>query len=567
MKNLMKTLLGAVAVLLVLAIGLVLYVSLGDLSVHKDRILNAASDATGFYIAAAGPFDLEVGREITLSAQDITIGNPAWSDEHPLATTGNLRVIVDTWSALSGPIEIDSLFISDAHVNLKSGEDGSANWLPARTSNEEDEPAAAGPDPVIHEIVLNDVRISHEVNGDMLFVSETSALLLTRTGLNEFDFDLDEKLDETSLKTSGTLRFADSLADVSNVSIEVNEAALSVSGATKVSASFSGTAQADVAGKKPVLVVNVELSELIVASGEDKSSAASNDEVEATLLFDTTPLSYSWLDSLDMDADIRVVSANLKGNALSDLRVVASIRDAALSLAPVEFMLGDGRFLGSLDLAPADAEYTLELSAEVDNLRLAQLADEGQDLATVPPLNAALNLTGTGASLHDIMATSNGKLSGRQESGQLNLQAMGALFSDFLTSIVRTLNPLAEERTYANVECGIFDVNIVDGVANIEEMALQSDRLTIVSSGSIDFESEALDLTLNTKSREGLGVSVGDVANSFIKLGGTLKEPSLGVDAVGSVTTTGAAVATGGLSLLAKGLWDRVSSEVDICKQ
>jgi hypothetical protein len=32
------------------------------------------------------------------------------------------------------------------------------------------------------------------------------------------------------------------------------------------------------------------------------------------------------------------------------------------------------------------------------------------------------------------------------------------------------------------------------------------------------------------------------------------------------MTTTGAAVATGGLSLLAKSMWDRVKAQSDICK-
>ncbi len=51
MKTLPKIALGSVAALLVLVIGLLLYVLFGDLSVHKDRLLNAASDATGFYYA------------------------------------------------------------------------------------------------------------------------------------------------------------------------------------------------------------------------------------------------------------------------------------------------------------------------------------------------------------------------------------------------------------------------------------------------------------------------------------------------------------------------------------
>jgi hypothetical protein len=74
-----------------------------------------------------------------------------------------------------------------------------------------------------------------------------------------------------------------------------------------------------------------------------------------------------------------------------------------------------------------------------------------------------------------------------------------------------------------------------------------------------------LDLTLRSKPRKGFGISLGGVINSFLKLGGTLQEPALNIDPASSLTTTGAAVATGGLSLLARGLWDRLSAEADLC--
>ena len=90
--------------------------------------------------------------------------------------------------------------------------------------------------------------------------------------------------------------------------------------------------------------------------------------------------------------------------------------------------------------------------------------------------------------------------------------------------------------------------------------------MTLVIDGSVDLEPETLDLSIRTKPREGLGISIGGVANSFFKLGGTLQTPQLKIDPTASVTTTGAALATGGLSLVAKGLWDRVTAEGDICK-
>jgi uncharacterized protein involved in outer membrane biogenesis len=567
MKTLPKIALGAVAALLVLIICLLLYILFGDLSVHKDRILNAASDATGFHITSTGPFDLDVARKITLSAENITIGNPAWPDEHALTTASALHVVVDTWSILSGPIEIDSLAISGAHVNLKSSEDERANWIPAAVAESEDDASSPGPGPLLHKIALDDVRISHERAGEMLFFSETSTLRMSRIGHNQYDYELDQKLDEAELSTSGSLRFAAGIGAVTNARIELDEAMFSQSGATEASASFSGFIAADLSTDRPAIEVDINISLLNVGSDDAEQSVPSDDENKGDLLFDTTPLAYSWFDTLDLAANITIAKASLNGNELSELHVVTKIEDAALTVEPIEFVLGEGKFMGSLKLTPANDTYDIELEANVENLRLAQLADDNQDPATVPPLNATLSLRGDGASLHDIMASSNGRLSGRQGGGHLNLQAAGALFSDFLTSTVRAMNPMAEDRTYTVIECGVFNIDITDGVANIEEFALQSDRLTIISSGNVNLETEALGLMLSTKPREGLGVSVGNLANSFIKLGGTLTEPALGLDAAGSVTTAGAAIATGGLSLLAKGLWDRVSSGVDMCAQ
>ena len=143
----------------------------------------------------------------------------------------------------------------------------------------------------------------------------------------------------------------------------------------------------------------------------------------------------------------------------------------------------------------------------------------------------------------------------------------GLLFGDLVTEIMRTLNPMSKTQTQVNLECGIHRIEIVDGVATIENLALQSDRLTTIMSGNVDFATEKLDLSMRVKNREGFGVSLGGVANSFMKLGGTLKKPRISMDAASSVATTGAAVATGGLSLLATGLWNRVSAEADMCKE
>ena len=127
------------------------------------------------------------------------------------------------------------------------------------------------------------------------------------------------------------------------------------------------------------------------------------------------------------------------------------------------------------------------------------------------------------------------------------------------------LNPLRTAEKYTTLECAIYDVDIKDGVATIQNFAVQTDKLAIVTWGKLNFENERLDLSIQAAPREGIGISLGSVANSFLKLGGTIKSPQLQISKTASVAA-GAAVVTGGLSLVAKGLWDRVKAQGDICK-
>ena len=155
----------------------------------------------------------------------------------------------------------------------------------------------------------------------------------------------------------------------------------------------------------------------------------------------------------------------------------------------------------------------------------------------------------------------------RQSSGRIKDLGTGKVFGDLLLKIVRALNPLREEEEYQTFDCGIYDIDVIDGVVNIENFALQSDTMTVIVLGNLDFNTEKLDLAIRAKPREGLGISIGAVVNSFLKLGGTLQKPELQIDPEGTIVAGGVAVATGGLSLLAKGLFDRMSAQADICTQ
>jgi hypothetical protein len=83
--------------------------------------------------------------------------------------------------------------------------------------------------------------------------------------------------------------------------------------------------------------------------------------------------------------------------------------------------------------------------------------------------------------------------------------------------------------------------------------------------GRVNLGSETIDLSIRPQAKGGIGV--GDLAN-LVKVKGTLANPSVGIDvagAAGAAAQIGIGVMTGGLSILAKGLFDNATMEAP-CK-
>jgi hypothetical protein len=61
--------------------------------------------------------------------------------------------------------------------------------------------------------------------------------------------------------------------------------------------------------------------------------------------------------------------------------------------------------------------------------------------------------------------------------------------------------------------------------------------------------------------------SVGEVLNPYIGVFGTFSKPVIRIDQETAFIAGGAAVATAGVSILAKGLWDRIRHSGDACER
>ena len=104
------------------------------------------------------------------------------------------------------------------------------------------------------------------------------------------------------------------------------------------------------------------------------------------------------------------------------------------------------------------------------------------------------------------------------------------------------------------LECAVAYLPISNGMINIQDsVGVETDRLNITLSGSVNLASEALNININPKEKSGLttGVNLG----GLVKIEGSLQNPQTGVNKTGvvnSAVSIGLGFLTGGISIAAE---------------
>ena len=204
-----------------------------------------------------------------------------------------------------------------------------------------------------------------------------------------------------------------------------------------------------------------------------------------------------------------------------------------------------------------------ELSGK--DVRLGLAGAPGQDPSTYPPIAHKLTLNGVGATRRELVSSLDGQVLTYMGSGQLASAGMDLLFSDFLTQLFNTLNPFAKTSEYTKLDCAVMAADIASGQVTVFPVIFHTEQVTILSEGTIDLKTEKIDLSFNSKPRTGIGISAGALINPLIKVGGRLTTPAVEIDPAGTVVSGGLAVATLGISVLAKSMSDRFLSSKDPC--
>ena len=250
---------------------------------------------------------------------------------------------------------------------------------------------------------------------------------------------------------------------------------------------------------------------------------------------------------------------------MRDLRLHAELHDGILDVPVVRFRARSGALAGRARLAPGEnGEGTAFFEMVARNFALG-VGELNQDLAMTGDID--IKLESTGSDLRTLLGNANGVFFLNSRGGRFaSNKSMHAIYGDMLDEILTTINPFRQSDPYTSFTCVVVPMAIVNGVVSgAPSMLVSTDKVHMALKSVVDLKSEGIEINIRTTPKTGIGISAGDLVNPYIKVIGTLAAPRMAVDEKGVLLTGGAAVATGGLTLLARAAWDRLKRSEDRC--
>ena len=250
-------------------------------------------------------------------------------------------------------------------------------------------------------------------------------------------------------------------------------------------------------------------------------------------------------DHLPLDV-LKYADARLKFNArafllprlaINDLTFNMVLDEGHLMVERLKATIGGGTLDAQIDLNVQGKDAMLQAELQINQLDLDRMLKKlGLEDVAEGEVDIQVDVKSRGNSVSAIMAGLNGKFSFIIGQGQIYNKYIHILGSIFSQTLPRLLNPFLEATEYTQTNCIVSGFAVKDGLARSTALMFDSEDMTVLSKGEVNFTTEKLDFSINPVPKEGArkkkikrSISLSTLAKQF-RLSGTLADPSIEVD-------------------------------------
>jgi uncharacterized protein involved in outer membrane biogenesis len=271
------------------------------------------------------------------------------------------------------------------------------------------------------------------------------------------------------------------------------------------------------------------------------------------------------LASVDSRLTLRIDKLRLRSGIRID-QLEASVRGGSgrLSIAPFSMALLGGTASGKLNLD--GARHAADLTLDASGVMLERwFSERGRKLpVTGGPMRIHATLQARGDTQRDIAASADGLITVRGDAMLIRSEKAGNA-----ESLLTDLFPLFSERdaSQLRLQCFAARLPLRRGQADGALVGARSDASQLLTQGSIDLRQQDMDLRGRVRARNGISLGVALVSGDVV-IAGPLAKPKMALDpsSPGALARLGAAVLTGGLSVVATAAWDVANPAANPCE-
>ena len=226
------------------------------------------------------------------------------------------------------------------------------------------------------------------------------------------------------------------------------------------------------------------------------------------------------------DGELEFKGKRLRTTAgdLGDISFRATLQDGVFSIDPFRVRGWAGaRIESDLTIDASQNPPPIALNWIARQLSYGVLLEQAGFAETVEgDLDVTLRLSGKGRSRYEFLGGANGQLIIVGQDGRFGSRRLDLWASDLATAML-PWEWGSEDVTDLN--CLVARISIDDGLASSDELLVDSRRITIAAAGTLDLESEALDLVFAPRPKRTSLVSL----SSPVHVTGTLAAPEVAV--------------------------------------
>ena len=241
-----------------------------------------------------------------------------------------------------------------------------------------------------------------------------------------------------------------------------------------------------------------------------------------------------------IDAEVDYTAARLKAPSalpVENMKFSFGLHNAVAKLTPLEVGFAGGRIVADITI-DARQEKTLHSIFNVDfrNIKVAKLFPTMPDIARgVGQLGAQIRLNGTGNSIADVAATSDGSVTAAIANGRISnlIDAITGLNGGKIISLF-----VGGDKEIA-VNCGGMAFNVKDGIGQSQLFVIDTEQTRIEGSGTFTLKDERFDINVEPKPKKPGILSM----RTPVHLYGSFRHPEYGLDKGKLMLRAGAAAA------------------------